>query len=238
MKGRGKGFRVRMGIFAAVAAAVLGISAVTLLPLREHKSNSQQDKTVYYFYDEECAGCDRQGEFIELFYDRLSGVFLPEDFHIQCINLFSEGEQLWEETCDRLKIPEERRTTPMVVAGYAFATGEENIRSRLRELTCELCGIPDTGTIRYYYRPDCKDCMRIRELVEEQFEANPGLSVIRINTNDPAEKEAFKEKLGQWEVPEDKCQVPFLDNGKDYLSGDLEIEEKMVDFLRESMPVQ
>lgn len=126
----------------------------------------------------------------------------------------------------------------MVIAGDGYAAGEENIQSRLRELTCMLYGVQDTGTIRYYYRPDCKDCIRIEELIEESFKENPGLSIIRIDTNDPVEKAAFKEKLRQWEVPEDKWQVPFLENGRDYLSGDLEIEEKITDFLRESMPVR
>lgn len=234
---RRRGFWRGAGVCAALAVILTGLTVSFRFLWGESLPSADGDRTIYYFYDEACAGCDRQGEFLKLFEDRLSGAALPERPHIQCFNLFSEGEELWEELCDERNIPAQERTAPMVIAGDGYAIGEENIRSRLRELACALCGVQDTGTIRYYYRPDCRDCIRIEELLEKSFKENPELSVIRIDTNDPAAKEAFKEKLRQWEVPEDKWQVPFVDNGRDYLSGDLEIEEKIKDFLRESMPV-
>lgn len=192
----------------------------------------KREKTIYYFYDEVCAGCDKQGEFLDLFYERLSGVDLPENVHINCYNIFTDGEALWESLCDDLNISEQNRELPMVIAGDNFVTGEDNIYNHLRHLTCTLYEVPDTGTIWYYFRPDCKDCIRIAELLEAHFKDNSNLSIIRIDTTDPEPKEAFKEKLQRFGVPEEEWQVPFLDNGKDYLSGDDAIEAGISEFLQ------
>lgn len=209
------------------------ITGVLLFGIRQHRESSGQEKAVYYFYDETCGSCDREGEFIALFHDRLSGVTLPPDIHVRSYNLFYTGEGLWEDLCDSLAIPEQERMTPMVIAGDAYVTGEENINSQLRYLVCELYQIPDTGTIWYYYRPSCKDCAHIESLMEETIQANPQLSFIQINVDDPIAKEKFKEKLRQRKVPEKDWQVPFLDNGRDYLSGDASITESISDFLKQ-----
>ena len=224
----------RMGqgiLIGAVLGAVL-LGTALFWSVR-HSRASGQAKAVYYFYDEVCGSCDHEGEFRQLLLDRLAGVALPEDLHIYGYNLFSGEDGLWIKLCDALDIPEQERTTPMVIAGDAYVTGQEEIDSHLRHLVCELCDIPDTGTVWYYYRPDCEDCNRIEDLVEESFRANPQLSLIRIDTNDPSEKEKFKEKLRGRKVPEDEWQVPFLDNGRDYLSGDTAIEASISDFLQQ-----
>lgn len=42
-----------------------------------------------------------------------------------------------------------------------------------------------------------------------------------------------EEKLKQRNIPEEEWQVPFLDDGTTYLSGDKKIEEKIEIFLQE-----
>lgn len=192
-----------------------------------------QEKIVYYFYEEACMSCDREGEFYKLFHDRLQGASLPSDVHVYCYNQLTTDDELWQDMCDQLKIPDQERKLPMVIAGDQYAAGEENIYNHLRTLTCELYDVPDTGTIWYYYRPDCQDCIRIEDLVEKVFSDNPGISVIRIDTTEEEPKTAFKEKLGNMKVPKDEWQVPFLDNGRDYLSGDKAIEEGIYEFLKQ-----
>lgn len=56
--------------------------------------------------------------------------------------------------------------------------------------------------------------------------------MIWVDTTDPEPKAAFKEKLAEWNVPEEEWQVPFLadENGL-YLSGDKAIEAGLVDYL-------
>ena len=210
-------------VLLAVTAAITGCRYLS--PPRE--------KVVYYFYEETCMSCDPEGKFYKLFHDRLQGASLPDDVHVYCYNQLTTDEELWQSLCDQLHIPKEDRKLPMVIAGDRYAVGDAEIYNHLRMLTCELYGVPDTGTVWYYYRPDCKDCIRIEDLVNQAFAANPNISVIRIDTTEPESKDAFKEKLGSMGIPKEEWQVPFLENGSGYLSGDKAIEDGIHDFLKQ-----
>lgn len=58
--------------------------------------------------------------------------------------------------------------------------------------------------------------------------------MIWVDTTDAEPKAAFKEKLAEWNVPDDEWQIPFLidENGL-YLSGDKQIEAELESFLAE-----
>lgn len=197
------------------------------------KDDSQTKMVLWYFYEEDCGGCDREGEFYNLLQNRMAGISLPKELSVRCINLFTDDDTIWTKYCDKLHIPKEDRKLPMLVTEEEYVCGEEEIYNHLRYVTCQLCGIQDNGTIWYYYRPDCKDCVRIASLVKKQFSSYPSLSYIYIDTTDAKNKASFKEKLKQRNIPEEEWQVPFLDDGTTYLSGDKKTEEKIEIFLQE-----
>lgn len=197
------------------------------------KENIPAENTIWYFYEEECGGCDKEGEFYHLLKDRMAGISLPEDVSIRCVNLFTDDETMWTQVCDRLDLLEEERQLPMVIAGDQYVFGEEEIYHHLRHLTCQLYNIKDQGTIWYYYRPDCKDCERIETLIQNQFASYPMLSFIQVDTTDVKNKTLFKEKLKKRQIAEEEWQVPFLDDWEAYLSGDQAIEEHIEQFLQE-----
>ena len=198
----------------------------------EPESSAVDTEKLYYFYDEACASCDPAGEFYDLALDRLQGVTLPEDYNIFCYNTFTDRSGFFESACDAFGVPEEDRTTPLFLSAEGYASGETAITQQLRHLICTHYGLEDGKTLWYYYRPTCPDCERIEDFFNDTFAANPSFSVIWVDTTDPEPKAAFKEKLAEWNVPEEEWQVPFLadENGL-YLSGDKAIEAGLVDYL-------
>lgn len=198
----------------------------------EPESSAVDTEKLYYFYDEACASCDPAGEFYDLARDRLQGVTLPEDYNIFCYNTFTDHSGFFESVCDAFGVPEEDRTTPLFLSAEGYASGETAITQQLWHLICTHYGLEDGKTLWYYYRPTCPDCERIEDFFNDTFAANPSFSVIWVDTTDPEPKAAFKEKLAEWNVPEEEWQVPFLadENGL-YLSGDKAIEAGLVDYL-------
>ena len=200
----------------------------------EPKSSAVDTEKLYYFYDEACASCDPAGEFYDLALDCLQGVTLPEDYNIFCYNTFTDRSGFFESVCDAFGVPEEDRTTPLFLSAEGYASGETAITQQLRHLICTHYGLADGKTLWYYYRPTCSDCNRIEEFFTDTFAANPEFSVIWVDTTDAEPKAAFKEKLAEWNVPDDEWQIPFLvdENGL-YLSGDKQIEVELESFLAE-----
>lgn len=200
----------------------------------EPESSAADTEKLYYFYDEACASCDPAGEFYDLALDRLQGVTLPEDYNIFCYNTFTDRSGFFESVCDAFGVPEEDRTTPLFLSAEGYASGETAITQQLRHLICTHYGLADGKTLWYYYRPACPDCNRIEEFFTDTFAANPEFSVIWVDTTDAEPKAAFKEKLAEWNVPDDEWQIPFLvdENGL-YLSGDKQIEAELESFLAE-----
>lgn len=218
--------RVLLSVFPILLAALIGAGA--LCACRQE----QDGDDLYYFYENVCASCDVEGQFQETLRARLSGLEPVASF--QMVNTFTDGTSVFEQQCEKLEIPEEQCFLPMVVIGERYVCGESKIELLLRSLYCDYRGITDTGTIWYYYRPDCGDCERVEELVESMKEAYPSLLWVSVDTTDPEPKALFKEQLAQWGVPESEWQVPFVWNGREYLSGDGQIEAGLEEFLSRS----
>lgn len=193
--------------------------------------NAEAPKEMYYFYEEICSSCNPQAEFYQMAKTKTSGISDIDVNEIICVNTFLDGKDRFSEVCDKYGIPKEDRLFPMLVTSSGYVTGEEAIQSRLRSLICETYDIEDTKTVWYYQRPDCPDCARVKPIIEKAFEENPDYSLIVIDTNDEEEKTAFKELLIEMDIPQEEWQVPFIYNGKDYLSGDTDIEEGLDSFL-------
>ena len=245
----------RLGLFALLSVLALTLTACGSAPGESSQSESSSaaassapesaqesqaepstpDTTrLYYFYDEVCASCDPRSEFFDLVRDRTQGVTLPEDYDVSCYNTFTDQTDILNRVCDAFGIPEDDRQLPLFVSSEGYASGETAITQQLRHLICTHYGLADGKTLWYYYRPTCSDCSRIEEFFTDTFAANPEFSVIWVDTTDAEPKATFKEKLAEWNVPDDEWQIPFLvdENGL-YLSGDKQIEAELESFLAE-----
>ena len=243
----------RLGLFALLSVLALTLTACGSAPGESSQSESSSaaassapesaqesqaepstpDTTrLYYFYDEVCASCDPRSEFFDLVRDRTQGVTLPEDYDVSCYNTFTDQTDILNRVCDAFGIPEDDRQLPLFVSSEGYASGETDLNEKVSHLICTHYGLEDGKTLWYYYRPTCPDCERIEDFFNDTFAANPSFSVIWVDTTDPEPKAAFKEKLAEWNVPEEEWQVPFLadENGL-YLSGDKAIEAGLVDYL-------
>ena len=96
----------------------------------EHvKSNIE----VQYFYMSPCESCRDGEKFLDFFEETVSGIKDGPDsseFKVPVINTF-KSEDSFVEICDKLGIPSEKRTLPMVVIGDQYIQGQQVIEEEL-----------------------------------------------------------------------------------------------------------
>lgn len=194
--------------------------------------------SIHYYYDNDCGACDPERDFVALFNEKLGDIKEQADFSLKMQNLYLHGHEGWTEECDALEIPQEQRGLPMLIVGDRVLAGQEAIERELRIAFCESAGIADQGSVWYFYRPECGDCVQVAPTVDAAMEKHPELQICQIDTTDPAPKERFKRLLREWKVPEDEWQVPFLIYNAEYLSGDAAIEERLLDLLNGGSSLQ
>ena len=232
--GRGKGYNMKKKrmLAAVAAAAVLALGIILLWRLSASREQPSQGLDVYYFYDNPCLSCNDEGEFTDFFNEQTGDIKEHCSYTLHIYNTFSGSEDELESCLEHVGLSRDDYSDYLLVMNDSFLLGSSiQEGENLREMFWRESGIGNTPEVlEYYYRDTCKDCQAIKETMDAFFAGHPEIPAVRLNTDNPETKAAFKELMSRENVPSERIQIPYvIYQGKHY-SGNAEIEEALKTF--------
>lgn len=230
--------RIQNAVFLSLIWLVLFVLFAGAAPARA--AEAQDGDPVYYFYDNPCASCDTEGEFVDLFNEQVGDVKRDAAFRLVMINIFRSGSDRLLQEAERAGVPAEERAAPLVIIKNGFLRGDQEIRNGLRALFIEQFGLEDapspappapartplgpeafapvqTGILymRYYYRDTCPDCQKVEDLLAEFEKSRPALRFDRLSVENEACRDELYRLFDQFQIPQERREIPavFWQNG-------------------------
>ena len=217
---------------AVAAAAVLALGIILLWRLSASREQPSQGLDVYYFYDNPCLSCNDEGEFTDFFNEQTGDIKEHCSYTLHIYNTFSGSEDELESCLEHVGLSRDDYSDYLLVMNDSFLLGSSiQEGENLREMFWRESGLGNTPEVlEYYYRDTCKDCQAIKETMDAFFAGHPEIPAVRLNTDNPETKAAFKELMSRENVPSERIQIPYvIYQGKHY-SGNAEIEEALKTF--------
>lgn len=178
--------------------------------------------SMVYFYDNPCASCDEEGKFEVLLQQQTQDLQGIQKYTLRCVNTFQEGYAERDAVAAENGMADISRSTPLLCVGNYVLAGDE-IAQYLRQFYWQAVGLGSSDRVtEYYYRDNCPDCMEIAEQMQV-FLANPAKTVVKICTENPQTKIAFRELMEANNIPKEKYQIPYLIENRKHYSGAEEI---------------
>ena len=221
---------------AVTAAAVLALGVILLWRLFTQREQPSQSLDVYYFYDNPCLSCNDEGEFTDFFNQQTGDIKGYCSYTLHIYNTFTGAEDQLETCLKRVGLSKEDYSDHLLVMNDSFLMGSD-IREgeNLREMFWRESGLGETPEVmEYYYRDTCKDCQAIKETMEAFFAGHPEIPAVRLNTDNPETKAAFKDLMSKENVPSERIQIPYVIYQGRHFSGNAEIEAALENICEES----
>lgn len=195
--------------------------------------------SVYYYCNNPCSSCDEEGRFYKKFYSLVGKEKEGISLDFFCYNVFhTSGEVKFNNTCDEFDIPEDKRTTPMIVLNGTPLIGSNEIDDALKSaFVAEKNKIISESKMKtdkiskpiYFFVSPCEECAEVKQFLTslpsvmtvsyngQQFESP--VNIDSYNVAEPKNLELVKKYFQKYNVPDERQKVPviFLKDG--YLSG-------------------
>lgn len=214
---------------------------------------------IYYFYENPCASCNSEDEFIDLFNNLVGDIKAKANYNLIIINTFQSGNKKLDEVCNNLNI--ESRNLPILIISDKALLGETEINNKMRQTFCEVFNIEYTeinlpeseenaqiytddeqnknfdikiGTpyLRYYYTVSCDDCKKVKALLDEVQNKYPLVVIERLNISEQDYIVQIQQLFDKFKVPEKQRQVPIIFYQNGWASGYDEIKSNIDDIIK------
>lgn len=209
---------------------------------------------IVYFYNNPCAACNEEGEFIELFNFLLGADKKGVEINLAMYNVFhASSENLLHQYYEKYGVPKEKQITPILFVNDEFLSGSTAIKEGLRDVflkekdrivndTAGKGEDSQTTTILYFYVTGCKECEEVTNFLGELkkrylVESKDGefytyVKVKKFNIGEPENLKLVKEYFKLYKVPEKAQSVPIIFIGDTYLSGLEAIQRELVEKIK------
>ena len=219
---------------------------------------AEDETEVAYFYENPCASCNEEAEFYESFGEIVGDLREGQSYSLRAHNTIREGRETFLDYCDRWQVPASERSMPILFFEKGpYLQGEAAIKDGMRDAFAEAMGLDLAETSRgvgadndkadilgenlmegdayilYYYRDSCKDCVAIAGFMKRIQDANPQLTIQRVDTTAAGNKEFLYELYDRYDVPPADRQVPALFYQNGYLSGTDDIRANLEAVIRD-----
>lgn len=97
---------------------------------------------VYYIHNNPCESCIEYLHFLQEFEEQVSDEVPSSDYRTQELYLLNDEDlDIYHDLMDKLEVPTEDRTTPMLIIGKHYLRGSNNIKKNSKELLMQECGL-------------------------------------------------------------------------------------------------
>lgn len=215
---------------------------------------ANEKTNIYYFFENPCASCDSEAEFIDLFNNKVGDIKNQANFDLTMINTFKDGRQRLEQICQSLNI--ENYSLPILIIGDKYIYGKTEIETNMRSVFCNVFDIEDdnsdlalsssntikiedslaentanpldikqgTKYLRYYYTVSCDDCRKTSELLNKLKEKYPDIVIERFNIMENQYVLEIQKLFDKFKVDKNLRQVPIIFYQNGFISGYEQIE--------------
>lgn len=203
-------------------ALVLGVMlGLLVIPFASAEDARQP---VDYFYENYCGSCHPETDFMEEF-KHLSGDDLKNYAYNSYNVVDRHARAVFDETMERLNVPDDQRLLPFVVMGDQWYAGSTAIRTALPRDFAQ--GDDTTSLIYYLYVTACESCATAKAALDalpETVEVTRGAytfdSPVRVVSVDIGGDLGLAQSLfDRYDVPQNKRTAPIVFLRDTYLSG-------------------
>lgn len=115
----------------------------------QNSGNSDQGAPLitYYFYENVCASCDIEGEFIAFFNEQVGDVKEQANFQLKMINTFQSRTAFMKELALDAGIPEEKQNVPLILIGGQWLSGKQAVEDGFRALFLQQYHIDEENPV-------------------------------------------------------------------------------------------
>lgn len=222
MKRLGTG-RLQIGVLIAVC--MLG----TVTAHAEELQEQENKIPVYFFHNTACGSCDGTEEFLNEIEDQISYYKDQYPYELQLYNVFKNGgKKEWDQILEVYDLEPENYIFPVMVLDGKMYTGMQAIREQLHEAYLEAAGVSAV----YFYRKDCQECTDMEPFWENISETEE-YEILWMESRTEENGDLIRQLFEVYEVPDEDQMVPFVFLEDGYLAGKEQIEEKLLDSLKE-----